>query len=298
MKKHFFILFLSALFLSVNAQSSGSTGYWDLEGNSNTNVRANFIGTTDANPLIFKTFGNERMRLLPEKAFLGIGLPTPQATLHLHYQNVPLSPSSQKLLQLTTDATTNGPGNGFSIISNRDTKDIIFRQQESAKFFLEGPGGGLVVAPTGKIGIGTDAPKEKVHIDEGNLLITSANSGATNLPTGALLFENSSKTRWGIEYFNSTDPSIEPVYGGNGLNFRKYGGLSAPNAINSTLFLSDNERIGIGSINPQGKLHVNDGNIFISTPLDNTTGTEQSALVFGIFEGGVMTLPPPSKWGN
>jgi len=175
MKKIIFIFLISALFTSVNAQSTGSTGYWDLRGNAGTNPRYNFIGTTDANPLIFKTGDLERMRLLSNQTFLGIGTDDPLATLHLHYQ-LPLViiPTYLELLQLTT---YNSP-NGFSISSHKTTSDLYFRQQESAKFFLEGPGGGMVIAQDGKIGVGTDAPQQKVHV-VGTIKATNADIAGT-----------------------------------------------------------------------------------------------------------------------
>ena len=250
MKKHFFILFLSTLLLSVNAQTTGDFGYWDLRGNTGTNTRMNFIGTSDNQPIIFKTWNTERMRLLTDRSFFGIGIPTPQATLHLHYQLDAGDPPSQKLLQLTTPTCTTG----FSIIYNRDTKDIYFRQQESAKFFLEGPGGGLAIAQDGNVGLGTDAPKQKLHIDEGNLLITCSLSDDPDATVGALLFGKVVDNiypygQWGIEYQN------QPTFGVNGLNFRLYDGIIGLSGNQSILFLSQNG-VGVGTKNPQAKLDV------------------------------------------
>ena len=124
MKKVLLLFTLFAFFfLGVYAQ------YWNLTGNAGTPPPTNFIGTTDNVPLVFKTYGTERMRLLEDRAFLGIGIPTPLATLHLH--------NSQKsvqlpLLQLTTAATGNAANNGFAVYSDNNTKDIYFRQHENA----------------------------------------------------------------------------------------------------------------------------------------------------------------------
>ena len=161
MKKILLVFTLLAFtIIGLNAQTP-----WYLTGNSGTNPSSNFIGTTDNNPLIFKTGRNERMQLLPNKSFLGIGVSIPQATLHLHYQqDFGTFPTLLKLLQLTTDATGNGDGNGFSIVSDFNTKDIHFQQNEEAKFFVEGPAGGFVIAPEGKIGIGTADPAAPLHL--------------------------------------------------------------------------------------------------------------------------------------
>jgi len=79
MKKLIFIFFLGALFLGGYAQKPTS---WELTGNTGTNPPSHFIGTTDCEPLIFKTDRIERMRLITKTA-LGIGTTAPQALLHL-----------------------------------------------------------------------------------------------------------------------------------------------------------------------------------------------------------------------
>ena len=158
MKKIIFIFFFSALFVGIKAQTP-----WYLTGNGSTDTTLNFIGTTDKKPLIFKTRDTERMKLLSDRSFLGIGVTNPQATLHLHYQTDPLPVPPLKLLQLTTPVTGFGPNNGFSI-TYENNKDIRFKQQESAKFFIEGQNGGMVIAQDGKIGVGTDAPQATLHV--------------------------------------------------------------------------------------------------------------------------------------
>jgi hypothetical protein len=140
------------------------------------------------------------MKLLQDRSFLGIGLPDPQASLHVHYQEDPSScgtiivphgekdstsirnPLGKKLLQLTTPETGARDYNGFSIYSNF-AKDIAFRQQEQANFFIEGPGGGLTIAPNGNVGIGTQtALRAKLDVN-GSFHAQSANiTGNTGLP--------------------------------------------------------------------------------------------------------------------
>jgi len=81
MKKLFLIFFLGACFLGANAQSAPTS--WSLLGNSGTANRY-FLGTTDSSSLVFKTDGVERMRLLGDMTYFGIGTNNPLATLHLH----------------------------------------------------------------------------------------------------------------------------------------------------------------------------------------------------------------------
>ena len=65
-----------------------SQAAWLLGGNSGTLPASNFLGTTDGQPLIFRTNSAERMRILGNsvpatEGFIGIGTATPTNRLHL-----------------------------------------------------------------------------------------------------------------------------------------------------------------------------------------------------------------------
>jgi len=174
-----FIVVLIVFVSFVNAQTT-PTRSWELAGNSGTSSR-NFLGTTDCNPLIIKTNSTERMRLLSDRSFLGLGVTNPFASLHLHYQIDDPSceiinfsgdtllevtypaPVNMKLMQFTTPVTGNGINQGFGIFYNT-IKDIIFRQREQGNFSLEVPGGGLTIAPDGNIGVGITPSNAKLEV--------------------------------------------------------------------------------------------------------------------------------------
>ncbi|MCL2289673.1 MAG: hypothetical protein FWC34_03070, partial [Bacteroidetes bacterium] len=247
MKKIVFFFFFGALFVGGYAQFDlqSATAPWDLSGNAGT-TDLNFLGTTDGRPVIFKTSNTERMRLLSDKSFLGIGHSNPQATLHLHYSPYPMflippvDPFPIKLLQLTTPATGSGANNGFSILYNYASNDVILRQQDPAKFFIEGPGGGLTISPNGHIGVGTNTPRQKLHIENGNLLISKTSPYAY----ASMIFETGHGNpigKWSVEY----------QYPLRGLHFENSNLL-----YNSVLFLADNNRVGIGQMIPQATLHL------------------------------------------
>ncbi len=65
---------------STGGGSSSSTDAWLLLGNAGTNPSLNFIGTTDTQPLVFKTNGVEAFRVLVNRNF-GIGTTTPEEKL-------------------------------------------------------------------------------------------------------------------------------------------------------------------------------------------------------------------------
>jgi len=165
MKKLIFILFLSVLIFRGYAQRD----WWDLAGNE-IESKFQFLGSTNCEPLIFKTNNNERMRLLNDKSFLGIGTTDPFATLHLHFQvdtrpceilNNMLSP--RRLLQITTPETGSSFNNGFSITS-LETKEVLFEQLEQANLSIKGPLGGFTIMPNGNMGVGQSIPQAKLDV--------------------------------------------------------------------------------------------------------------------------------------
>jgi hypothetical protein len=252
MKKFIIFFFFCAFVSGVSAQST----YWNLTGNSSTTT-ANFIGTTDCQPLIFKAGNVERMRLKPGTSSLGIGVIAPQATLHLHYHNdagaCGLGSESYpvKLLQLTTPLTGSGLNNGFTI-SSSNSKEIIFKQQEQAKFTIEGPSGGLTIAADGNIGVNTGVPQQKLHVADGNILISKSSTTIPGLVNCSVIFgDNIIPNKWGIRYLNSSSE-------GYGLEFWKYEDVlpGIVPKLYSVLFLANNRYVGIGTDDPQARLDV------------------------------------------
>jgi hypothetical protein len=243
MKKSLLLFVIIAFtFMGVNAQTP-----WNLEGNSDATATS-FIGTTVQQPLIFKTNGIERMQLLPDKPFLGVGTSNPQASLHLYFQDGGLYPPvSQNLLQLTTPTSPTG----FSIISNRDTKDLLFKQQEAANFKIEGQNGGFVIAKDGNIGFGTDEPQEKVHV-EGKLLIERTETTASSLQ-----FKHPKNTR-DVGPGNDTvflAPHLWDIYSDyTGLKINTVGENGTK--LTQRMFISSTGSVGIGMATPQARLHV------------------------------------------
>jgi len=272
MKKIIFIFFFSACFVGIQAQTP-----WYTNGNGST-TSSDFIGTTASQPLIFKTNGIERMQLLPNKSFLGIGVSNPLATLHLHFQQIFGDPSSPKLLQLTTYATGNGINNGFCIFSDEITRDIKFKQQEQAKFFIEGVGGGFVVAPTGKIGFGTDTPEQKVHV-MGKLLIESTAS-----TPGSLRFTHPSTTA-ARTYYDMYSDSF-------GLRFITTEENGPLNSEVQSMTINSVGSVGFGTPAPQQKLHLDEGNLLITSVNSGTSNAPTGALLFADVLDGFT----PARW--
>lgn len=65
---------------------------WSLTGNSATNPIINFLGTSDAQPLVIKTNNAERIRILATGE-TGIGTSTPLTNLHIYENNPDTEPA-------------------------------------------------------------------------------------------------------------------------------------------------------------------------------------------------------------
>jgi len=108
----------------------------------------------------------------------------------------------------------------------------------------------------GNVGLGTDLPKQRLHIVDGNILISKTSSKAGGSPNGSIFFgadinDNFPNGKWGIEYLNN-----ESDYG-YGLNFWRPWNPGGGGYFNFGLFLADDGNVGIGKNDPQAKLDVN-----------------------------------------
>jgi hypothetical protein len=74
----------------VLSATGGGTAGWGLSGNAGTNPASNFIGTTDAQPLVFSTGNSEKMRI-GANGFIGIGTSTINSLLDIGAGDVTLT---------------------------------------------------------------------------------------------------------------------------------------------------------------------------------------------------------------
>ena len=170
-----------ALKLSVNGdiwQGNGSgieigritnaSGWYDFGGSSNVNgAQMSHVGT-----LRFLTASTERMRI-DSSGNVGIGV-APARQFHMH------NASGDNNFHITNSTTGSTAADGFSIVSQSTTNDVLFNQRETAnmRFFT--------------------ANNEKMRIDSsGNLLVgkTSADSatdGVQFIPDGISAITRSS----------------------------------------------------------------------------------------------------------
>jgi len=101
------------------------------------------------------------------------------------------------------------------------------------------------------VGIGTETPKQKLHIVNGNILLSRPPTDNPCSLNGSILFGDFPSNdwpngEWGIEYYNE------------GLNFWKVASANNPGA-NNCLFLKNNGNVGIATGEPLDKFQVNEG---------------------------------------
>jgi hypothetical protein len=148
-----------------------STGFWKLSGNTGTST--SFLGTSNAQPLVMKTSGVERVRVTPT-GNVGIGTTTPADALTVKTQ------SGKYGLTHTNGSTTvgtyvDGAGGWFGTKTNNPLY-----------FFTNDGGPSVTLATTGNLGVGTASPSAKLDVN-GNTRISGnlgVNGASTTVPLG------------------------------------------------------------------------------------------------------------------
>ena len=267
-----------------NLNNSSDSLNWKINGNTGTNANTHFIGTNDTTDVVFKTNGNERMRIT-KNGNVGIGTITPNEKLEVKNGNINLDASTFDLNSLFGPGrielyrglnATNSHVNGYIDFKDTITKDYDFRIFYSNKNSLA-PMGGLVFrsGPTtnfndrmtilnnGNVGIGTNTPQANLDvIGVSKFGIGGQSSTEISWETGTLL--NSLAT------FNTSSGGIikAPLQGhllfqirGNhwddGLMVVTDKNLDGtPDAIPFKVLSNGN--VGVGDITPQRSLHISD----------------------------------------
>jgi hypothetical protein len=224
---------------------------WATVGNDGTNPLQNYLGTSDNQPLIIKTSGNERMRI-DNSGKAGIGTNNPQALLHLNS-------SSNEVLRLQANFPLlnfyAGSNLHSSLWANASNLDI------STGF---GTNNGITFSPNatqqvtitynGDIGIGIASPLAKVHVN--SLANNEAlRLQANNFPLISLYSGNNQHSQiWA----NGSNLDISTSLGtGRGISF-------SPNAAVKML-IDYNGNVGIGTTAPTAKMQI-DYNSSLSVP--------------------------------
>ncbi len=140
--------------------SNYASAQWSLSGNSVS--AGDFIGTTNGQPLVFKSNNTEGMRL-STGGFLGIGIALPDQLLHVHQAS-----TGGANIHFTSAATGNSASDGAYLglngldevrITNKENEDIVFSTNSLER---------MRIMKDGMVGIGaigTGVPDAMLYLD-------------------------------------------------------------------------------------------------------------------------------------
>lgn len=176
-----------ALSVDVNGDvvlMPSSANAWQLLGNAGTTAGTNFLGTTDAQDLVFKTNNTEHVRTLASNGYVGVGTPAPTAQLDVLLTDNATATSIARFSRAGT-----GSQGWFSLFSGASAGDWNGMTQAGDKSFIftndnnpsVSANSGLMIAPwtttgnpninsgikimeNGNIGVSVGAPTKKMEI--------------------------------------------------------------------------------------------------------------------------------------
>jgi hypothetical protein len=156
----------------VLSYDNGGGSGWGLAGNTTTNPTTDFIGTTDAQPLAFKTNNLERMRILSDGK-VGIGTNAPDRKLHIYNGNSGRTPNFNTSLFMEKDGFNYleiaSPDNGergvmFSNPTDGNSGGIYYFNKDMY-FNTNSNDRRMTILANGNVGIGVNIPTAKLHVD-------------------------------------------------------------------------------------------------------------------------------------
>ena len=226
--------------------------------NINLNGKKILNGTAGTGGIFVSTGGKVR---------IGTGPATPSNALEVNGTTVSTNLKISGLASSTPKMLTVGAGGQVSATDITTMSDNLGDHTATQNINLNGyklvngttNTGGIFVSTDGNVGVNTDVPKQKLHVMDGNVLISRISNRPSGSTNGSLLFGDTVTTahpygRWGIEYLDQD--------GVRGLNFWKTSdNIGGP--LNHVLFLCSVEdpelkgNVGIGTGTPTEKLTVN-----------------------------------------
>jgi hypothetical protein len=225
---------------------------WSLTGNAGTSPATNFLGTTDNQPMIFKTNNTEKVRI-NTNGNVGIGTAAPSAKLEVRDSTWLIPMRVRNMLNngysVTQYYSTTNMGGHVGQVNpgavNHANNFIVGSFTNSPVSITTNDLERIRVTPTGLVGIGTPTPQGFLDINNnswtgfGHLALTEPEQDYSRL-----MFRNTATTRsWEIAAMPHAVDSLMA------LNFYSSTG-------GDLMTLKGNGRLGFGTFNPRSKFHL------------------------------------------
>ena len=211
---------------------------WSLLGNRSTSQGTNFLGTTDNQPLVFKTNGAEAMRI-DTAGRVGINTTGPDPHFRLTVRNGVDDP--RHVLKVSSDFEDT-----FLALENTNGALWYLTASSNGNFSLHQPsiGDRITVTDVGNIGIGTSEPTRRLDVN-----------GFFRQTNGHMLFRDGLENA--VFVVQDGTPPNDPRP--NRFVFRSVPDLDAYDASQSTkdmMVIENTGNVGIGTSEPEFPLDV------------------------------------------
>ena len=169
----------------VETPSGSGTAGWGLTGNGGTNPATQFIGTTDAQPLAFRTNNLDRFNILAN-GNVGVGTNTPDRKLHIFNGASGRTPNTNSTLFMEKNGNNYleiaTPDNGerglmFSNPTDGNSGGIYYFNKDMY-FNTNSNNRRMTILANGNVGIGTNTPTAKLDI-EGDIVVRKTTISTT-----------------------------------------------------------------------------------------------------------------------
>ncbi|PCJ83108.1 MAG: hypothetical protein COA57_11990 [Flavobacteriales bacterium] len=251
-------------FLSGSASNNGG---WRLTGNIGTTAGANFLGTTDAKDVVFKTNNSEAMRI-DQNGNVGIGLTGPTEKLEISGGGIQLNgdygigfsgelPSNGNVVtdafKFYRDENFFGASNDAFVIEKTDDSQVD--PDGGIAFTNKGNDNvretAMVIKGTGNVGIGTISPGHALDVVGdvrfSGFLYPDVDDGAY-IGTSTLNF-------WGAYITRTYTAIIREIDGTNVINMNGVRHFYSPVG-SLAMSIDNNNNVGIGTTTPAGQLEL------------------------------------------